>query len=423
MDRFRQKWKKVVSGCVSNKSTKHSLIENDFLEYDEFNYKSSKQSPLTSSQVASDKKKDPKKFIPVFREQEENLLDDKKEDQRYDNLQHLSKKPPLANTNKNGLKDTTNVKNNGSSFAKGIKRVFKSEKRDEYDKKKEQFVYAELYENASNSNEYTMQIKQRKLNNDDENDLKKSDESHYYEIPECSMNLDDEPLLDFKNQHNLFSPIKISQQLKSAESQINLFSKFDNHNESGGNKFEMLGASETSMLQKQQQEFDIEKQCNNSSAPNLTEIRELSTFTGQSDAYHWYLNLISETMMECIRKENSINEDEKIKRFNIVTAHLLYARNFYELKIKTSINLRTTIANIHPCLITLACLLDSDAVRIVESHGCTCDTYIYLFATRLKFCAWKAKLYIILKKPKRSSIDRLTLIEDLTTCHKLIQDS
>ena len=154
---------------------------------------------------------------------------------------------------------------------------------------------------------------------------------------------------------------------------------------------------------------------------HLPDDCEMSSFSSQSEAYHWFLNIISETMMNCIKNEKSIVEEEKLKRYNIITAHLLYARNFYELKIKNSSSLKTSLANVHPCLIALACLFDSDAVRVVESHGCTCDTYIYLFQTRLKFCAWKAKLYIILKKPKRSSIDRLTLIEDLSNCHKIIQ--
>jgi hypothetical protein len=157
--------------------------------------------------------------------------------------------------------------------------------------------------------------------------------------------------------------------------------------------------------------------------PNLTEIRALNTFTSQTEAFHWYLNLITDTMFNCIKCDTGIQGDEKQKRSSIVTAHLLYARNFYELKIKNSSHLKTTpnLLNIHPCLIALACLLDSDSVRVVESHGCACDTYLYLFSTRLKFCAWKCKLYIILKKPKRSSIDRLSLIEDLTNCHKIIQ--
>lgn len=127
-------------------------------------------------------------------------------------------------------------------------------------------------------------------------------------------------------------------------------------------------------------------------------------------------------MIKCIKTSQVLNETDKSKRVDICTAHLLYARNFYDMRVSGSGNLKQQLANVHPCLISLACLIDSDAVRIVESHSCACDTYVYMFATRLKFCAWKSKLYIILKKPKRSSIERLALIEDLNKCYKLIQD-
>ena len=155
---------------------------------------------------------------------------------------------------------------------------------------------------------------------------------------------------------------------------------------------------------------------------NLTEMRELSSFASQVDAFHWYLNELNDTITQCIRQDVTLTDVDKTKRLNICTAHWLYARNFYEMRVNNaSQQLKVHLANTHPCLIALACLLDSDAVRIVEQHTCACDTYIYMFATRVKFCAWKSKLFIILKKPKRSSIDRLTLIEDLTSCHKLIQ--
>ncbi len=148
----------------------------------------------------------------------------------------------------------------------------------------------------------------------------------------------------------------------------------------------------------------------------------MSTFANQREAFHWYLNLINDKITNCIQQDKQLGKQDITKRLNICQAHLLYAKNFYEMRINNSQKLKLHLSNIHPCLIALACLLDSDAVRIIESHNCACDTYIYLFSTRLKFCAWKSKLYIILKKPKRSSIDRLNLIEDLTNCHKLIQD-
>lgn len=156
---------------------------------------------------------------------------------------------------------------------------------------------------------------------------------------------------------------------------------------------------------------------------NLNQMRQLDTFVSPNEAFNWYLNLLFETKTKCIQNCAQLNENERSKRLNICTAHLLYARNFYEMRIANSASLRTALQNLHPCLIALACLLDSDAVRVVESHSCSCDSYIYLFSTRLKFCAWKAKLYIILKRPKRSSIDRLNLIEDLTRCHKTIKEN
>lgn len=176
--------------------------------------------------------------------------------------------------------------------------------------------------------------------------------------------------------------------------------------------------------------FDNEEDLNNNTSNNpiiptsqsLNELRELGTFVSQSEAFHWYLNLIFETKSKCIKKDSTLNESDKAKRQNICTAHLLYAKNFYEMRISNAPKLKDQLGNVHPCMIALACLMDSDAVRIVESHSCTCDSYVYLFSTRLKFCAWKTKLYIILKRPKRSSIDRLTLIEELTNCHKIIQD-
>ncbi len=124
--------------------------------------------------------------------------------------------------------------------------------------------------------------------------------------------------------------------------------------------------------------------------------------------------------MSRVQDEKTLNECDKLKRLNICKAHVSYARSFYEMRMSNSANLKLKLSSIHSCLIALACLLNSDAVQIVESHSCSCDTYVHLFATRLKFCAWKCKLYIVLKKPKRSSIERLKLIEELTNCHKLM---
>jgi hypothetical protein len=153
---------------------------------------------------------------------------------------------------------------------------------------------------------------------------------------------------------------------------------------------------------------------------NLTNIREVADFANQSEATNWYLNLLYDRMSKCVREEKSLNAVEMQKRLNIVTAHLLYARNYYEMRVNSSSDLKLKLEHTHPCLIALACLLDSDGVRIVDSHACSCDAYIYLFATRVKFCSWKSRLFIILKRPKRSSIDRLNFIENLTNCRKII---
>lgn len=135
-----------------------------------------------------------------------------------------------------------------------------------------------------------------------------------------------------------------------------------------------------------------------------------------------YLNVLFDKILNCIRNSTHLNENDKTKRENISKAHLLYSKNLYETRITKSTELKVSLEKMHPCLIALSCLLDSDALRIVETHSCKCDSYIYLFSTRVKFCAWKSKLYVILKRPKRSSIDRLTFIEDLTNCHKLIKN-
>lgn len=127
-------------------------------------------------------------------------------------------------------------------------------------------------------------------------------------------------------------------------------------------------------------------------------------------------------MTKCLKEEKNLNMNDINKRLQITCAHLLYARNLYEMRVNNCIDIKRNLENQHPCLIALACLLDSDAVRIVESHTCSCDQYIYMFSTRVKFCSWKTKLFIILKKPKRSSIDRLNFIQDLMNCRKIIKN-
>lgn len=165
------------------------------------------------------------------------------------------------------------------------------------------------------------------------------------------------------------------------------------------------------------QQNELEKE-----SKSLTDLRSAESFVSLCEGFHWYLNLLNETIVERIQADKTLTEANRSKRLGIAKAHLLYARNFYEMKISTSASLKQKLAEIHPCLVVMAVLLDSEAIRLEESHVCPCDSYIYLFSTRLKYCAWKSKLFILLKKPKRSSFDRLNLIEDLTKCHKIIQE-
>jgi len=292
----------------------------------------------------------------------------------YDTLD----RPCLAKHN-NALKDTTNMKK-----SKGIKRCFlrtssTSKILDDNNNNgimaNENFRYSGLYDSK------TWDIK--KVKNDYE------DEALYCEIgdeenglvPEC------QPLIDLNQLQ-----IKTEEQ---SEKKMNLFAKFTNEN----------------------QNTDIDKDIK-----SLTDLRSPESFSSPEEGFHWYLNLINNKILNCIQTDTTLNDENRTKRLNIAKAHFLYSRNFYEMRISGSVQLKAKLAKIHPCLIVLAVLLDSEAVRIEESHVCVCDSYIYLFSTRLKYCAWKSKLFILLKKPKRSSFDRLNLIEDLTSCHKLIQE-
>lgn len=157
-------------------------------------------------------------------------------------------------------------------------------------------------------------------------------------------------------------------------------------------------------------------------AKNLTDLRSPESFNSPEEGFHWYLNLLNDKIVNCVQTDRTLNEVNRTKRLSIAKAHHLYCKNYYEMRAASSLQLKQKLSNFHPCLLVLACLLESEAVRIEESHNCVCDTYIYLFATRVKYCAWKSKLFIFLKKPKRSSFDRLNLIEDLTSCHKIIQE-
>ena len=113
----------------------------------------------------------------------------------------------------------------------------------------------------------------------------------------------------------------------------------------------------------------------------------MKSFATQNESFHWYLNILFETMFSCIQSDKQLSSDEKIKRDHICRAHLLYARNFYEMRITKSTQLKARLENEHACLIALACLFDSEVLRIVETHSCKCDTYVHLFSTKIKYCA------------------------------------
>lgn len=360
-----QKWKKAFK-CV-DKNPKGSLINNDYLE------------PFINS---SDEFKFEKKIkTENFNDCNENTLINELNNGDYDNLLRPTMTKSKSIQNHNNLKDSTNMNKSKDSKKDKMKPVldFCNIKSDENNN------YAELYNNNnlilidSNTN-----IKENNLPS-------QLDEIFYCEIQDSG---DEEPLINLKkttqNTEQTYNKLKLS------DAKMNLFNKFEINNQKNDAK-------------------DIFSE-------SLTDLRALNTFKSHSEAFHWFLNLVSDRMSICVKNDKNINGDEKSKRFNIITAHLLYARNYYEIRINNSSQLKTHLSMYHPCLIALACLLDSDAIRIVGSHSCSCDTYIYLFSTRLKICAWKAKMFIILKRPKCSSYDRLNLIEDLKNCHKVIQD-
>jgi hypothetical protein len=176
-------------------------------------------------------------------------------------------------------------------------------------------------------------------------------------------------------------------------------------------------------LEKQQQKQDqqvLDKKMKKFTC--LTEIKPDSLFANHADGLIWYFNLLCDTMLFNIRDCKHLSSVESKERLHVANAHLLYVKNLYEVRIALSKHLKNLVSDVHPCIVALSLLLDSGAVRICESHSCVCDNYIYLFSTKIKFCSWKAKYYLILKKPKQSSIDRLNLIEKLINCQKLVQD-
>lgn len=292
----------------------------------------------------------------------------------YDNLNHTGK------ISKNTLKDTTNIKKEKSSSG-GLKRRFLKNPLN-----KQNLIDSEHNMNSENFN-YSHIYDSKIANLDSTKSINQSIEGIY-----CEIETDETETLIDLDQLKIKSepPIK-----KLATSENKSLSQCDLEN----------------------QQIELEKE-----SKSLTDLRSPESFVSLSEGFHWYLNLLNETIVERIQADKTLNESNRAKRLGIAKAHLLYARNFYEMKISPSASLKQKLADVHPCLVVMAVLLDSEAVRLEESHVCVCDSYIYLFSTRLKYCAWKSKLFILLKKPKRSSFDRLNLIEDLTKCHKIIQE-
>lgn len=137
------------------------------------------------------------------------------------------------------------------------------------------------------------------------------------------------------------------------------------------------------------------------------------------EGFEWYLSNLVDAMYKLVIQDQRYCQDDKEKRQKILNAHASYARNAYELK---SEHRHNRFDSFNPLLTALACLIDSDLVKIVDSHNCNYDDYLYAFETRIKFCTWKCKLYVILKRPKRSSLMRLRFIEELRKCHKQLEE-
>lgn len=360
MSQIVHKMKKVLSGCMHKPNQKYNYNENDMNNPILINDEFGFSSPELPA--ASSRIAENNTDFPIYND--------------YDNLNH----PCLAKNNV--LKDSTNIKK-----SKGLKRCLKNVKGsknvDENNNGRdntENFKYSELYD----SKRFNTTINEKQ--NTENEDL-------YCEIQEQETFTDLEPLVKIKSNKNQSDKTLVFTDLMNLKS---------------------------TLIENEYSNLGVEKDNNNNKS--LTDLKSADSFSSPEEGFHWYLNLINETITNCIQNDKTLTEPNRLKRLNIAKAHFLYARNFYEMRNSSSMTLKTKLAKMHPCLLVLACLLDSEAVRIEESHVCVCDTYVYLFSTRLKYCAWKSKLFILLKKPKRSSFDRLNLIEDLTNCHKTIQE-
>ena len=154
----------------------------------------------------------------------------------------------------------------------------------------------------------------------------------------------------------------------------------------------------------------------------LTEIKSLKLFETHADGVIWYFNLLCDTMMFYIKDNKQLSSQEMNVRIHMANAHLLFVKNLYQVRIASSKQLKELISSIHPCIVALSLLNESGALGIWDAHNCAYDNYVYIFSIKIKFCSCKVKYFIILKKPKLSSFDRLNLIESLINCQKLVQD-
>lgn len=289
----------------------------------------------------------------------------------YDYLERVKTQPTLKA--KRELKDSTNL-----NYGRRFKEFFQSKSTD---KSEETLIGDVKRENETSGKKCSCA----------------ANEPYYCEIQDFpSLFSDNHPLIELKRDPMSLTKSNIS------DSKVNLFINKESEEQ------EDLGCDENRL------EFKT----------NLTDLRALESFQSRSEAIGWYLSLLHDHMVECVNLQSSLKPNEKEKRNHVIAAHLLYSRNYYEMKTRAgtmSVEAKSRLDCVHPCVVALACLHDSDAVRVVDAHTCACDTYLYLFSTRVKFCAWKTKLFVILKRPKRSSFERLNLIEDLMNCRKILQ--
>lgn len=306
MAKIVQKWKKVVSGCV-HKNSKESLIENDFLQTTEIQneLEALNNTSLNAFLFNRDSTQTKKNFktansnenFPIYNE--------------YDNLQHQNIGKPII---KKRLKDRTN-QNSDSTISKSFKKVFSARNENfQHDENKHQANYSGLYdkERLSLHLKTTHAIKSSQDIFGENEMLIQSEEMAYCEIPEHVGSI--EPVKNEKlkssglNQANTCI-VETNHRNKMTDSKINLFENED---------FDQL-------------------------TRNINELRDLSCFANEEEAFHWFLNTLHDTMMSRVQDEKTLNECDKLKRLNICKAHVSYARSFYEMRMSNSADRKSVV--------------------------------------------------------------------------------